>query len=615
MEPRRRFRIMKELSEGAFGKVYMAEMITGDNFKSVVAIKLLHGKWVSHEEIVQRSRDEARVLGLLHHRNIVRVEDLTSINGQCAVIMEYLEGVDLKNLIRYCRENESRLPRRVVFEIIASTASALDAAYHRKTLHGGEPLRVIHRDIKPSNVMLTVAGEIKVLDFGTARANFEHREAETQALAFGSAAYMAPERIMGDPDTPAGDVLSLGITLYELLAYKSLGKIYVRKEKFEKAIDERVREVDLSDMDDERANQVRRALRLMLSYNPEDRPKAGQVVELMEALADEMQDGSVRRFCREVVVPCHSAMESPSGVNDPFTGSTLFEDTTRVRDNEDGDISGLKGLDIGPAPAERSASTLAPKTNNVTKDSNPTIEYKVGDEMVSDLLPTKSGDPEDARSAVVPNPPKPVQSENNHPPADPPFLDTNSVSELLPEPETDIDVPCLQPPNAPTERSESPTQSTPIPKKQSSRWLAFVIAAMGVLILLGAIVVAVVTLLASGPETKTTGGELPVGPEYAAGGTVDAGRAGGAGGSLSVSLTGDQSAKVVISGNRTDFSYRWDGTGDLVITDLERGTYRTVIRGPEGTVFLQARVRAGQACTYEYNLASGGDKWASRGCQ
>ena len=197
MEHRRRFRIVKELAEGAFGKVYLAEMITGDNFKSIVAIKLLHGKWVGHEEIVQRSRDEARVLGLLHHRNIVRVEDLTSINGQCAIIMEYLEGVDLKSLIRYCKDVGQAIPRKVAFELVASTATALDAAYHRKTLNSGQALKLIHRDIKPSNVMLTVAGEVKVLDFGTARAQFEHREAETQALAFGSAAYMSPERISG----------------------------------------------------------------------------------------------------------------------------------------------------------------------------------------------------------------------------------------------------------------------------------------------------------------------------------------------------------------------------------------------------------------------------------
>ena len=165
MEPRRRFRFLKQLSEGTFGKVYMAEMVTDNHFSSVVAIKLLHGKWLGHEEIVQRSRDEARVLGLLHHRNIIRVEDLTSLNGQCAVIMEYLDGVDLKSLINYCAEHDLTMPRRVIFELIAATASALEAAYYREPLRGGNPLHLIHRDIKPSNVMVTAAGDIKVLDF------------------------------------------------------------------------------------------------------------------------------------------------------------------------------------------------------------------------------------------------------------------------------------------------------------------------------------------------------------------------------------------------------------------------------------------------------------------
>ena len=335
MEPRRRFRILKELAEGAFGKVYLAEMITGDNFKSVVAIKLLHGKWVGHEEIVQRSRDEARVLGLLHHRNIVRVEDLTSINGQCAIIMEYLEGVDLKSLLRYCKDSGSMMPRKVAFEIVASTATALDAAFHRKTLNSGQALKLIHRDIKPSNVMVTVAGEVKVLDFGTARAQFEHREAETQALAFGSAAYMAPERMMGDPDGPKGDIFSLGVTLNELLSGAGFGKIFIRGEKFDVALNERMEALNLSDLGQARATQVSQVLRLMLAYEPEERPTAQQVVELMEALAEEVQDGSLRRFCREVVTPAHALQEPPDNSNDPFTGSTLFEDSSQVR-REDG---------------------------------------------------------------------------------------------------------------------------------------------------------------------------------------------------------------------------------------------------------------------------------------
>jgi len=349
MEPRRRFRFLKELSEGAFGKVYLAEMITGDNFKSVVAIKLLHGKWSGHEEIVRRSRDEARVLGLLHHRNIIRVEDLTSINGQCAIVMEYLDGVDLKTLTSDARNRGSRVPRKVVFEVGAQIGSALDAAYNKQPLQGGAPLRLIHRDIKPSNVMLTVAGDVKVLDFGTAQARFDDREAHTQALAFGSAAYMAPERLLGDPDAPSGDVFSLGITLYEMLAGEGFGKIHIRPERFEAKLEKNLGELDLSDLDETRAEQVRAMMRLLLAYEAERRPTAVQVTELLEALAEEVHDGSIRRFCREVVAPIREAMDPEQDPNDPLTGSTVFEDSsglqapsTQTWTDDPGQVSGSR---------------------------------------------------------------------------------------------------------------------------------------------------------------------------------------------------------------------------------------------------------------------------------
>lgn len=585
---------MKELAEGAFGKVYMAEMITGDNFKSVVAIKLLHGKWTSHEEIVQRSRDEARVLGLLHHRNIVRVEDLTSINGQCAVIMEYLAGVDLKHLIRYCRDHNTPLPRRVAFEIIASTASALDAAYHQPTLHGGEPLRVIHRDIKPSNVMLTIAGEVKVLDFGTARANFEHREAVTQALAFGSAAYMAPERIMGDPDTPSGDILSLGITLYELLAYKSLGKIYVRKEKFEAAMSERIEAIDLTDMDQDRAAQIRTALRLMLAYNPADRPAAKLVVELMEALSDEMQDGSIRRFCREVVTPCHGALETPASTSDSFSGSTLFEDTTRVRNPEDeSEVSGLKGLSVGPI-AERSASTLKPRPMN--QESEQTMEFRPGDEVSADEIPALE------LPAMGQSPPRDLA---NH----------ISLSDEMPDPSTDIGFRKVGRSIDERRRADLESSGASSRATEGHGWLFLILGVGGVVLILAVMALIVVALTSSDPVPPPIAAELPVGPAYLSGGVIEASRANGQGGSLSIVFTDGEGAKTVISGNKNDYSYRWDGTGSLKINDLESGTYRAVVRGVEGTSFLEASVQASKNCTYEYNRSVGGDKWAANGCR
>ena len=332
MEPRRSFRFLKELSEGAFGKVYLAEMITGDNFKSVVAIKLLHGKWSDHEEIVQRSRDEARVLGLLHHRNIIRVEDLTSINGQCAIIMEYLDGVDLKTLVNHAKDTDCIIPRRIIFEVGSQVASALEAAYHHQPLQGGDPLRLIHRDIKPSNVMVTRAGDVKVLDFGTAQAQFDHREAHTQALAFGSAAYMAPERLAGDPDAPSGDVFSLGITLYEMLARKSFGKIHLRPEKFDAKLAGRLDDLELSDLDAERGLQVRQTLGVLLAYDAGDRPNTSTVVDILESLAESIHDGSMRRYCREVVAPLKDSLQPEQDPDDPITGSTLFEDVSKFAD-------------------------------------------------------------------------------------------------------------------------------------------------------------------------------------------------------------------------------------------------------------------------------------------
>ena len=563
MEPRRRFRIVKELSEGAFGKVYLAEMITGDNFKSVVAIKLLHGKWVGHEEIVQRSRDEARVLGLLHHRNIVRVEDLTSINGQCAIIMEYLEGVDLKSLVRYCRENSSKLPRKVAFEIIASSATALDAAFHRKTLNSGQALRLIHRDIKPSNVMVTVAGEVKVLDFGTARAQFEHREAETQALAFGSAAYMSPERMMGDPDTPAGDIFSLGITLYELLALAGFGKIFIRGEKYEESLDERIDGLNLTDLGQACETHVRQVLRLMLNYDPTERPSAQQVVELMEALAEEVQDGSLRRFCREVVQPAHECEDAANTSNDPFTGSTLFEDSSRVREESLEDVE---------------ARVTSEEENDV---------------LATGVLPVKTG--------------KEYTADNGD--LDDPTLYLGGRGEEEEETERG-EVPAPAPADPP---AASIAAGNEVQEAGGGRWLLLL---SGIGLTLGIGVLYGGYQFMSGNSTDAPPEEVwsAATSKYLPGGEIETSQAKDDGGAMSIELRGTADAKVSISASLTGFTYKWDGGETLTLNELEAGPYRIRIRTDDASIVLHSKVETGRTCAYRYDLDGGGEDWDQSGC-
>jgi serine/threonine protein kinase len=379
---RRRFRIIKEIAEGGFGKVYLAEQISSDGFSRIVAVKLLHAKWSSHDEVVQRTRDEARLLGLIRHQHIVKVEDLTSIDGKCAIVMEYLEGVDLKWMMQFLKDRNDVFPRAALFEIILAVASALDAAYNSTPLQGGDPLRVIHRDIKPSNIFVTVAGGVKVLDFGTARANFAEREAKTQALAFGSQGYMAPERMLGEEDTPAADIFSLGITLYELLTLESFGRIPPRPNKFQKKIEERVATVKLEG-EPEWIEQVRDTLSLMLSYDPKDRPTAAQLVEIMELLAQEAKDVGLRRYCRTTVAEAKAALPDPEQV-DPLSGAIVDEDASAgtgaqnrntmqpVEDDANGAAAVAPG-NTGPRPRSAPPSTTdtsGPQLGTATSGSS-----------------------------------------------------------------------------------------------------------------------------------------------------------------------------------------------------------------------------------------------------
>ena len=186
MDNRRQFKILTQLSEGTFGRVYKANMISGNNFSKVVALKILHGRWQDHGKLFKGLRMKHVFWSLLRHPNIVKVEDLITIHQKCAVVMEFLDGIDLKTLITFANEQEILLPVRVTLDIMLFIQGLWRQLITDQSVKTIKSVGLIHRDIKPANIMLTTDGEVKVLDFGTARATFGTREAQTQALAFGS---------------------------------------------------------------------------------------------------------------------------------------------------------------------------------------------------------------------------------------------------------------------------------------------------------------------------------------------------------------------------------------------------------------------------------------------
>ena len=328
----RRFHILRPIATGAFGEVFLAKEVHADGFSRLVALKLLHHRWSGNVEVTQRLRDEARLLGWLRHRNILDVVDLTSIDGRTALIMEYIEGIDLGFLIGAFYTTESLVPMRACLQIAAYSCSALDAAYNRPPYPGEKPLRVIHRDIKPSNIMVDEGGAVKVLDFGVARAEFDERESKTQDLQFGSVEYMPPERLFFEPDTPASDVYSLGVTLFELIAVGKFGKAQPRPADHAGTVRDRLSYLRARrGISGAPADDFDTLMTEMLSYELTERPTAAEATSRLRELARRFDDLGIAEWAPDFIPPLLAQFRDASGKKHPLVGSLLSEDTSVLR--------------------------------------------------------------------------------------------------------------------------------------------------------------------------------------------------------------------------------------------------------------------------------------------
>ncbi len=196
-------RIVEEVASGGMAVVYRAIQ---DPLGRTVAIKALKSSVASEEQIVTRFEREARSLANLQHENIIHVYDFHREQGALFIVMEYVQGTDLYDLLDRC----GRLPFDVAAIIAMQVARALDYVHYRG---------IVHRDIKPANIMLSRAGGVKVMDFGIARdKNFD--DLTEAGTGIGTPAYMSPEQILGDKLDARSDIFSLGVVLYQMLTGK-----------------------------------------------------------------------------------------------------------------------------------------------------------------------------------------------------------------------------------------------------------------------------------------------------------------------------------------------------------------------------------------------------------
>ena len=201
-----RYRIESPLGSGGMADVYLAH---DDVLDRDVALKVMNGRYAHDDEFVERFKREAQSAAALSHPNIVSIYDRGESGGAGGtyyIAMEYLSGGTLKDRIL----KRGPLPARTAAAVAAQIAEALQVA-HRNG--------VIHRDIKPHNILITDSGDIKVTDFGIARAASSSTMTKTGSI-LGTAHYISPEQAMGEPVGPASDLYSLGVVLYEMLTGK-----------------------------------------------------------------------------------------------------------------------------------------------------------------------------------------------------------------------------------------------------------------------------------------------------------------------------------------------------------------------------------------------------------
>ncbi len=194
------FEIVRLLASGGMGEVYLARHALAGH---EVALKVLHG---GDDEMRALFHDEARVGARLDHANLARAHELGTEGGLCYLAMDYVRGIDLRELLQGSQRSARAVPYATAVSIVAAAAAGLEHAHRH---------RVVHRDVSLSNIMVTFDGDVKVIDFGIARAaDSAHRTAP--GTVRGKAAYMAPEQCVGDPVDARSDVFSLGVVLYEL---------------------------------------------------------------------------------------------------------------------------------------------------------------------------------------------------------------------------------------------------------------------------------------------------------------------------------------------------------------------------------------------------------------
>jgi serine/threonine protein kinase len=477
-----RYRITERVAAGGMAEVFrgVAESMRG--FKKNIAIKRILPSLTKNKKFVAMFLDEARLSLALQHANIVQVFDIGHTDETYFIVMEYVDGVDLKALLEWRRRINRRVPIAHGLYMVLEICKGLAYAHEVHNPETGGLMGIVHRDISPPNVLISKQGEVKVVDFGLAKATSQV-EITDPGVVKGKMSYLSPEAARGEEVDHRADIFAVGILLYELLTGK---RLFYGETDYQTV--ELVRNAKIPPIKPQNPQvepELEDIVRKALAKRKEDRYQ--NATDIQDALAQYAYSRGLKVIARdiaELVRQCLEDRRMQSGEGKPKTSiidHLLQDEIAKFTSVDDED------QDAGARPL--SADELAPRSGGTfpppSSDGDFVDPRGWADERLTPVLGIAEVDALEARKTsrdIIPTAPPPTQRRPSSMRVPTPARPLDPLDQT-PGPETlasDALAATLEPP---------PTRSVAVRAHRPKKGRNFLIGAVIGIVLLGAIVV------------------------------------------------------------------------------------------------------------------------------
>ena len=388
-----RYVVLDYLAEGGMGAIYLGKKVGAGGFEMEVVLKQLLPEFTKQPEFIDLFLREARISATLDHANIVHTIDLVSVGEEFFIVMEYVKGGDLRTLLKRAKRRKRRLPPAAAILIASEVLSALAYA-HAKLGSDGKPLGLIHRDVSPSNILVSGDGEVKLTDFGIAKAS-THNSVFYRVR--GKVGYMSPEQAKNEELDTRSDLYSTAVILYEMLTGERLFVAAGLTTSAEELYSQPIPAISRKRQDLPR--ELDKVMSKALALDPADRYQSARELQdaLLQVAARAGLEMSIPELARRLVEACGpvAEWESAEVASSPKTEAYILAGASSgqgpgtdkiklhdlLEDEPDDDP-----IAPPPSPVRRAASTPAPGSADLLEEDleEDLEEYVVDDSNADD---------------------------------------------------------------------------------------------------------------------------------------------------------------------------------------------------------------------------------------